>query len=145
MLDSLPLGSLSFEGPELTPLSTIEKWTEFTAPAVLGPLNEWRENYPRWRDPDVWARGPIGDAYALRADELLTLAQPFPGDEQFNTEDVRPELRFRIVRSVESSEYLIRDYLSRAYRPHLDTEIYISTDSTGRVGILGVGRKSRKF
>ena len=110
VLDSLPLGALAFGdlGPE--EFNPSNKWMEFTAPVILGPIEEWRDHYPRWNEPGVWTRRQIGDCYALVADSILTRSQPFPGDERFDTENLRPELRFRIRRSLTMPEYIIQDH-----------------------------------
>jgi hypothetical protein len=108
ILDSLPVGALSFEQTEV---ALPDKWTEYTAPVLLGPLDEWRESYPRWMDPGVWARRHIGECHSLVADSILTLAQPFPGDELFDELDVRPELRFRVYKDQSAQEYIITDNL----------------------------------
>ena len=55
----------------------------------------------------------MGDCYALVADEMLTLAQPFPGDDRFDAANIRPELRFRVIRIQDiTPEYIIHDYLT---------------------------------
>ncbi len=56
VLDSLPLGSMAFGDPEPEQLAPSNKWMELTAPVILGPIEEWRESYPRWMEPGVWAR-----------------------------------------------------------------------------------------
>ena len=113
ILDSLPLGAMAFGDVDLTDLDPSNKWMELTAPVILGPVDEWREEYPCWKEPGVWARRHIGDCYALVADAALTLAQPFPGDEEFDMLSIRPELRFRVVKVQDTvPEYIIHDHLT---------------------------------
>lgn len=112
VLDSLPVGSMAFEDYDPPFLHPSNKWMEYTAPVIFGPLSDWREQYPRWNDSGVWARRQLGDGYALVADAILTLAQPFPGDESYDSTDLRPELRFRIIRCALEPEYIIQDYLT---------------------------------
>ena len=113
VLDSLPVGSMAFGDLTASQVHPANKWMELTAPVLLGPLEEWRDQYPRWKEKGVWARRRIGDCYALVADAILTLSQPFPGDEQFDMEELRPELRFRVVKNDGSTEYTIHDYLAQ--------------------------------
>jgi hypothetical protein len=112
VIDYLSLGALSF-GQAEAPLHLYEdpEWVDQTASGFLGPLSEWRENYPRWQDPAVWARRQIGDCYSLVADAILTLAQPFPGDELYDVADTRPELRFRVQKYPSVLEYVLCDLL----------------------------------
>ena len=109
VLDSLPLGAMAFGDLEPDEYNPSNKWMEFTAPVVFGPIEEWRDQYPRWNEPGVWTRRRIGDCYALVADSILTRSQPFPGDEQLETENLRPELRFRVRKNVTAPEYIIQD------------------------------------
>ena len=81
------------------------------ASVLLGPLDEWRDSYPRWKDPGVWTRQEIGECHSLVADSILTLAQPFPGDELFRGLDLRPELRFQVYKARSTQEYIIADRL----------------------------------
>ena len=85
------------------------KWMEDTAPVIFGPIEEWRDDYPRWQSPRVWARRRIGDCYALVADSVLTLSQPYSGDDQFEEDNLRPGLRFRVIKSPTAPEYIIQD------------------------------------
>ena len=111
ILDSLPLGAMAFGDLETDEYDPSNKWMEFTAPVILGPIEEWRDQYPRWNEPGVWTRRRIGDCYALVADSILTRSQPFPGDERFEAEDLlRPELRFRVRKNTTAPEYIIQDY-----------------------------------
>ena len=110
VLDSLPLGAMAFGDLEPDEFDPSNKWMEFTAPVILGPIEEWRDHYPRWNEPGVWIRRRIGDCYALVADSILTRSQPFPGDERFDAESLRPELRFRVRRNPTVPEYIIQDH-----------------------------------
>ena len=114
VLDSLPLGTMFLKNSSSGPLDMVRKWVYFTAPILFGPLSRWRDHYQQWKQAGVWAQHQIffiGDCYALVADELITLAQPFP-DEQFNDSNLQPELQFKIERSKDSPEYLIQNYLT---------------------------------
>jgi RNase H-like domain found in reverse transcriptase/Reverse transcriptase (RNA-dependent DNA polymerase)/Integrase zinc binding domain/Retroviral aspartyl protease/Zinc knuckle len=109
VLDSLPVGALFFNAgdgfPELVGSANDEEmWT-------FHPLSEWREHYPYWGQPDIWARRQIGDCYVMVADSILTLQQPYPGDDRYLPSELRPEMRFDIIES--GSEYRIFDSLVR--------------------------------
>ena len=111
VLDSLPLGAMAFGDMEPNEYDPSNKWMEFTAPVIFGPIEEWRDQYPRWNEPGVWTRRKIGDCYALVADSILTRSQPFPGDERFEAENsLRPELRFQVRRNTTTPEYIIQDH-----------------------------------
>ena len=111
VLESLPLGAMAFGELETHQYHPSNKWMEFTAPVLFGPLDEWRDTYPRWKEPGVWTRRKLGDCYALVADSILTLAIPFPGDNRFVNLDLRPELRFRVFKDFLKPEYMIQDFL----------------------------------
>ena len=114
VLDELPVGAMAFDNLTAALIQPSNKWMELTAPVLLGPIDEWRDHYPRWKARGVWARRKIGDCYALMADAVLTKSQPFKGDELFDHVEIRPELRFRIVRNTYSTEYTIHDYLAQS-------------------------------
>ena len=114
VLDELPVGAMAFDNLTAALIRPSNKWMELTAPVLLGPIDEWRDHYPRWKARGVWARRKIGDCYALMADAMLTKSQPFKGDELFDKVEIRPELRFRIVRNTYSTEYTIHDYLAQS-------------------------------
>ena len=80
ILDSLPLGSISFE--ESSQYSPIE----------CGPVNDWRDRYPYWSEPGIHARSEIRDCFVMVADTILTLQQPYPGDEIYDPDHMCPEL-----------------------------------------------------
>ena len=111
VLDGLPLGALAFGDLEPGDMNPSNKWMDLSAPVLFGPLDEWREQYPRWNEPGVWARRRIGDCYALVVDSILTRLQPFPGDDQYETDELRPELRFRVIKNPNAPEYFIQDHL----------------------------------
>ena len=102
VLDSLPLGALSFDSIGKDGGSSVLFW----------PLAEWREHYPRWNEPGILARSEIGDCYAMQADSVLTLEQPYPGDERYTSTSLRPELRFRVIRQANRPRYTIHDHLT---------------------------------
>ena len=64
---------------------------------ALGPDASWWENYPYWSNPNIFPRSQIGDCYAMMANAILTTQQPYPGDELFDVENLRPELRFEVT------------------------------------------------
>jgi hypothetical protein len=84
VLDSLPLGAICFGD------------SEKLAPVLPWPLEEWREHYPYWNEPNILARENLGDCYAMMVDTSLTLEAPFPGGYRYDSSDLRPELRFRV-------------------------------------------------
>ncbi|KAF8800028.1 hypothetical protein BYT27DRAFT_7217359 [Phlegmacium glaucopus] len=100
VLDSLPVGAMCFGDPSQM------------APVIPWPRDEWREHYPWWNEPRILARPWIGDCYAMVADSILTLEQPYPGDEGFDFSDVPPELRFNIVKQTTTDSYVIEDRLT---------------------------------
>ena len=101
VLDSLPVGAISLEPHQPVSMEVMdyEPW----------PIAEWREHYPFWDLPGIQARRMIGDGYLMVASTILTLGQPYPGDDQFQSNDQRPETRFRI--KVCLSKYEIYDAL----------------------------------
>jgi RNase H-like domain found in reverse transcriptase/Integrase zinc binding domain/Reverse transcriptase (RNA-dependent DNA polymerase)/Retroviral aspartyl protease/Zinc knuckle len=114
VLDDLPVGALAFGDLEPSQINPSNKWMELTAPVLFGSMEEWRDHYPRWKEAGVWARRRIGDCYALVADEILTKSQPFPGDELLENNELRPELRFRVIKNTNGHipGYDIHDYLT---------------------------------
>ena len=59
------------------------------------------------------------------ADAILTLEQPFPGDDLFEVSRMRPELRFNVIRQRETCDYVIHDHLD-------DTRLLITRDLLSR-------------
>jgi len=80
VLESLPLGAIFFGDNEQ--LALVLPW----------PIHEWREHYPYWNEPDIFAQRSIGDCYAMMVDSILTLEPLFPRDEQYASADLNPEL-----------------------------------------------------
>ena len=74
-LDS-PLPRLGKEEPGLASMDPLDEDDGFFC-----PLSEWREHYPYWGQPGILARRIIGDSYVMVANSILTLGQPYPGDE----------------------------------------------------------------
>ena len=101
VLDSLPVGAISLEPHQPISVEVMDY--------VPWPIAEWREHYPFWELPGIQARRMIGDGYLMVASTVLTLGQPYPGDDQFEPNDHRPETRFRI--KVRLSKYEIYDAL----------------------------------
>ncbi|KAF8799893.1 hypothetical protein BYT27DRAFT_7119135, partial [Phlegmacium glaucopus] len=85
VLDSLPLGSVNFE-------ANFEEYP--TLPEID---NEWRANYPEWQQPGIAARRSIGDSYAMVAVTILTLEQPYPGDEFYQNDVHHQRYRSRTL------------------------------------------------
>ena len=94
VLDSLPLGAMAFGNLNPSLYNPSKKWMELTAPVLFNPINGWRDSYSHWKEEGVWAQRQIGDCYALVVNSLLTLSQPFPGDERFGHVYIHPELCF---------------------------------------------------
>lgn len=70
------------------------------------PLTERRKHYPYWSNPGIHAHNEIGDSYgALATDVSLTIEQPYPGDELFESNELCPEEQFKI------SKQTYRDYI----------------------------------
>jgi hypothetical protein len=86
--------------------------SEKLAPVLPWPLEEWREHYPYWNEPNILARKNLGDCYAIMVDTILTLEAPFPGDYRYDSSDLRPELRFRVCKEEETHDYEILDRLT---------------------------------
>ncbi|KAF8804895.1 hypothetical protein BYT27DRAFT_7243553 [Phlegmacium glaucopus] len=100
VLDSLPLGAMYFgDSEQITPI-------------IPWPLDEWRDHYPYWDEPGIFPRKAIGDCYAMVVDSILTQEQPLPGDELFDFPELRPELRFYIIKHPDRNDYIIEDRLT---------------------------------
>lgn len=82
--------------------------------------NDWRKRYLYWSKPNIHARREIGDCYALVAEAILTLQQPYPGDELFDADRISPEWRFGIFFRKDDGEYTIHDCL-------VDTRVSVSS------------------
>ena len=65
-LESMPLGSIYLEFD-----SVLEEISH----------NNWRKNYPIWQSPRSVVQKQIGDCYEMTTEYLLTILQPYPGDE----------------------------------------------------------------
>jgi hypothetical protein len=100
LLDSLPLGAICFGDDE--GLTSVIPW----------PLEEWRDHYPYWKELNISPRETIGDCYAMVIDTILTLGAPFPGDHQYDSSELRPELRFRVRKSNDTPDYEVLDRLA---------------------------------
>ena len=81
VLASLPVGAIYFDTQD----------QNSAAPILPYPLDEWQEHYPYWKESNIYPRQTIGDCYAMQADAILTLEQPYPGDDQYDSSQVRPE------------------------------------------------------
>ena len=54
ILDSLPIGTMAFDYLEIDQIHSSNKWMELSAPVLFRLLDEWRNHYPRWKEPGVW-------------------------------------------------------------------------------------------
>ena len=61
------------------------------------------------------ARQRIGDCYAMVADTILTVQQPYPGDEQYQYTTLHPELKFIVTRKHSNDGYTIQDCLANLH------------------------------
>jgi hypothetical protein len=100
VLVSLPLGAIAFGDSER--LTSVLPW----------PLDEWRQHYPYWNEPQILTRENIGNCYAMVIDSILTMEAPFPGDEQYDSSTLRPELRFYVHQDTITRDYSIDDRLT---------------------------------
>ena len=101
ILESLPVGAINFVIQE----------QHNAVPILLYLLAEWHEHYPYWGEPNIYPCRSIGNCYAMRADAILTLEQPYPGDECYSTDFVRLELQFEVHEKPAAHKYLIYDRL----------------------------------
>ena len=100
ILDSLPLGAMFFG--DSGQMTSVNPW----------PIEEWRDHFPYWNEPQDIARQCIGDCYAMVVDTILTLEAPFPGDTRYDAPRMRPELRFHIKRLGYTRDYVLTDRLT---------------------------------
>ena len=49
----------------------------------------------------------------MQADAILTLEQPYPGNNQYDSSQVRPEWRFSVKRTCVNGDYMIYDSLTK--------------------------------
>ena len=99
ILDSLPLGAMFFG--DSGQMTSVNPW----------PIEEWRDHYPHWNEPQAIARQYIGDCYAMVVETILTLEVPFPGDTRYDAPRMRPEFRFHIKRLGYTRDYVLTDRL----------------------------------
>ena len=105
-MDSLPIGAIFLQSDDEFPAPGTDNSGEAW---IYRPLSEWREGYPYWNQLDIWACRQIGDCYTMMARTKLTVGQPYPGDEHFLPSELRPEVRFSVVKR--DQEYQISDAL----------------------------------
>ena len=103
VLESLPVDSINFEIKE----------QHNSIPMLLYPLTEWHEHYPCWDKPYIYPHQSIGDCYAMWADAILTLEQPYLGDKHHNFGFIKPELQFEVHEKPTTGKYLIYDRLTK--------------------------------
>ena len=88
MLESLLLGMVEIESRDET-------------------NEDWHADYPDWDQLGARTRPELGDCWAMMAEFILTIKQPYPGDERYCP--IKPSYeRFEIIRCTPSS-YLIAD------------------------------------
>ena len=105
VLDSLPLGAMYYDEEN----EPSDDSSDLEDEDFYWPLSVWREHFPFWGQKDILARRHIGDCFSMIADSILTLSQPYPGDELYKGKGLRPENRFWLVRR--NSRYVIHDAL----------------------------------
>ena len=66
VLESMPVGVMGIERARTS---------------VSEPDESWHKQYLMWQHDKTQAPDIIGDCYAMTAEYLLTIAQPYPGDE----------------------------------------------------------------
>ena len=103
VLHSLPVGLINFKIKE----------QHNSIPMLLYPLTEWRKQYPYWNKPNICPHQSIGNCYAMQANAILTLEQPYLGDERYNFSFIRPELQFEVHEKPATGKYLIYDRLTK--------------------------------
>ena len=108
VLDGLPVGAIFIDSDGEITVLTDSSDEDDDVPAW--PLNEWRDYFPFWNQRGVWTRRQIGDCYLMMADSILTLGQPYPGDEQFQVDNFKPYERFDI--RIRRSECIVHDTLT---------------------------------
>ena len=111
VLEGLPVGVMALEDVAEESAELLFEEMEDVPP---WPLSEWRDHYPYWEQSDIEPRGMIGNSYLMVAVTVLTLGQPYPGDENYTPPDAQrpetwPEMRFTI--SKRRSDYFIHDAL----------------------------------
>ena len=119
VLDSLPLGALFFEkDAEHIPLEYLDDPSN-RVPVIKsvwpGPRSEWKDHYPCWQEPEALARRRLGDCFLMVADAILTVQQPYPGDERYEYTALCPELRFVVTRNPRNGGYNIQDRLANSH------------------------------
>ena len=67
-LESMPIGLIGFETGTEEPESAAK--------------DNWRKWYPLWQYPAGSARDQLGNCYEMMAEYILTIQQPYPGDDQ---------------------------------------------------------------
>ena len=103
VLESLLVGAIYFDTQD----------QNSAAPILPYPLDEWQEHYPYWKESNIYPRQTIGDCYAMQADAILTLEQPYPGDDRYDSSQVRPEWQFTVKGTCVNDDYMIYDSLTK--------------------------------
>jgi Zinc knuckle len=109
VLDGLPLGAVSFKLEDArsgSPDSSFDEMEDIPP----WPISDWRKHYPYWGQSDIFVRRAMGECYLMVADAVLTLGQPYPGDEPYQSRNIRPDTRFMI--RINRSVYEIHDQLT---------------------------------
>jgi hypothetical protein len=91
VLEGLPLGAIYMDSDSDESGSSSAEVDDFIIP---WPVEEWRDHYPFWGQPGILARREIGDCHIMMAASVLTLGQPYPGDDYYLPDHLRPEMRF---------------------------------------------------
>ena len=75
--------------------------------------DDWREWYPDWQLPQAPAREEIGNCYVMTAEYILTIQQPYPGDDPRSEQhSSSPHNRFQVIELINDAEknFSIVDY-----------------------------------
>ena len=74
----------------------------------------WRENYPLWQHAGTMAREQLGDCFCIAMEYILTISQPYPGDDHWDKNyDCALDRRFRVNQSKRIPDILkIKDDLT---------------------------------
>jgi hypothetical protein len=80
-------------------------------PMAPTQYKSWRRNYPMWQSPRISDRRQIEDCYELATTHVLTILQPYPGDEdRFDDLNILgPDSRFIVTNDIINKNVIIYD------------------------------------
>jgi hypothetical protein len=87
VLESMPVGFIELRAPERQTLNPSEASED---------AEGWRKWFPFWQNPQALAQEQIGNCYEMTAEYLLTILQPYPGDELNIEQHCSPHIRFGV-------------------------------------------------